>query len=134
MDNAPHHSMKIEKCPILSWKKAEIESWLKSKGEPFDRPVNKVRLMEIVKRSKPQFNKYVVDEHVKYKNITVLRTPPYHTELNPKLWWSFVKRYVKTNNTTFKLPDMKKILIDGVNKCTYSGFVFSIAQLNNFIL
>ncbi|XP_060855338.1 uncharacterized protein LOC132933017 [Metopolophium dirhodum] len=119
MDNAPYHSVKLEKCPTLSWKKVEIESWLEEKGEPFQRPINKVRLMDIVKSIKPQFNKLVVDEYVKTKNMTVLRTPPYHCELNPiELAWSSVKRYVKTNNTTFKLPDVKKLLIDGVNQCT----------------
>jgi len=53
--------------------------------------------------------------------MTVLHrsTPPYHCELNPiELAWSSVKRYVKSNKSTFKLPDVKKLLIDGVNQCT----------------
>jgi len=135
MDNAPYHSVKVEKCPTLGWKKAEIESWLEEKGEPFQRPINKVGLMEIVKRIKPQFNKYVVDEYVKTKNMTVLRTPPYHCELNPiELAWSSVKRYVKSNNTTFKLPDVQKHLIDGVNQCTpemWENFVKHVIQIED---
>ncbi|CAI6371101.1 unnamed protein product [Macrosiphum euphorbiae] len=135
MDNAPYHSVKVEKCPTLGWKKAGIESWLEEKGEPFQRPINKVGLMEIVKRIKPQFNKYVVDEYVKTKNMTVLRTPPYHCELNPiELAWSSVKRYVKSNNTTFKLPDVQKHLIDGVNQCTpemWENFVKHVIQIED---
>lgn len=119
MDNAPYHSVKIERCPTLCWKKADIEKWLDDKGEHFERPVNKIRLMEIVKRIKPRFNKYVIDEYVKTKNMTILRTPPYHCELNPiELAWSSVKRYVKSNNSTFRLPDVKQLLEDGVNQCT----------------
>lgn len=64
MDNAPYHSIKSEKCPTLGWKKEEIENWLEEKGEQFERPMNKLRLMDIVKRIKPQFNTYVVDEYV----------------------------------------------------------------------
>lgn len=135
MDNAPYHSVKLEKCPTLAWKKAEIESWLEEKGETFQRPINKVRLMDIVKRIKPQFNKYVIDEYVKTKNMTVLRTPPYHCEFNPiELAWSSVKRYVKTNNTTFKLADVKKHLIDGVNQCTpemWKNFVKHVIEVED---
>lgn len=82
--------------------------------------------MDNAKRIKPQFNAYVIDEHVKSKNITVLRTPPYYCEFNHiGLALSSVKRYVETNiclygymNTTFKLPNIKKLLIDGVNNWT----------------
>lgn len=47
----------------------------------------------------------------------VLRLPLYHCELNPiELAWSVVKRHVKSNNKTFKLPDVKNLLIKGVTK------------------
>lgn len=50
-------------------------------------------------------------------NRTVLRLPPYHCELNPiELAWSSVKNYVKMNNTSYKLPDVKKLLIEGINR------------------
>jgi len=83
MDSAPYHSVRTEKCPRFCWKKADIEEWLEIKGENFDRPITKLRLMEIVNRIKPKFNSYVVDEYVRLKKMTVLRTPPYHCELNP---------------------------------------------------
>lgn len=74
--------------------------------------------MNIVNRIKPQFNKYVIDEYVKSKNMVVLRLPPYHCELNAiELAWSSVKRYIKMNNSTFKLPDVKKLVIEGINEC-----------------
>ncbi|CAI6364661.1 unnamed protein product [Macrosiphum euphorbiae] len=62
-----------------------------TKGEVYEKPLNKVGLMNIVNRIKPQFNKYVIDEYVKSKNMVVLRLPPYHCELNPiELAWSSV--------------------------------------------
>ncbi|KAL4154003.1 hypothetical protein QTP88_001836 [Uroleucon formosanum] len=94
------------------------ESWPEQKGEVYEKPLNKVGLMNIVNRIKPQFNKYVIDEYVKSKNMVVLRLPPYHCELNAiELAWSSVKRYIKMNNSTFKLPDVKKLVIEGINEC-----------------
>jgi len=47
----------------------------------------------------------------------MLRLQPYHCELHPiEIAWSSVKRYIKMNNSTFKLPDVKKLVIEGVNE------------------
>ncbi|KAL4126162.1 hypothetical protein QTP88_010388 [Uroleucon formosanum] len=119
MDNAPYHSVKAELCPTLNWKKADIEKWLDEKGEVYDKPLIKFRLMEIVNRIKPRYNKYVNEEYVKEHNRVVLRLPPYHCELNPiELAWSVVKKHVKMNNSTFKLQDVHKLLHDGIDRCT----------------
>lgn len=75
------------------------------------------QLLEIVKRIKPQHKKYAVDELAKKYNCITLRLPPYHCELNPiEMAWSSIKNYVKMNNTTYKLPDVKKLLIEGVER------------------
>jgi len=59
----------------------------------------------------------VIDELAKASNKTILRLPPYHCELNPiELAWSSVKNHVKINNTTFKLPDVKNLLIEGIER------------------
>jgi len=117
MDNAPYHSVKVERCPTMSWNKEEIESWLEQKGEE-QKPLNKVALMDIVNQIKPQFDKYIIDEYIKSKNMAVLRLPPHHSELNPiELAWSTVKNYIKMNNSTFKLPDVKKLVIEAVSAC-----------------
>ncbi|KAL4103942.1 hypothetical protein QTP88_019259 [Uroleucon formosanum] len=130
-----HGKITGEKCPTLGWKKEKIENWLEEKGEQRERLINKIRLMDIVKRIKPQFNTYVVNEYVKTKNMTVLRTPPYHCEFNPiELAWFSVKSYVKTNNTTFKLPDVIKLLIEGVNHCTpemWKNFVQHVIEVED---
>ncbi|CAI6358893.1 unnamed protein product [Macrosiphum euphorbiae] len=67
--------------------------------------------------------------------MTVLRTPPYHCEVNPiELAWSSVKRYVKSNNTTFKLPDVRQLLTEGVNSCTpemWKNFVQHVIKVED---
>lgn len=117
IDNAPYHSVKMEKCPTTNWRKVDIIEWLVSKGEVIDNTMIIPELLEVVKRLKPLYNKYVIDELVLQHNKTVLRLPPYHCELNPiEMAWSVVKNYVKSNNKTFKLNDVKTLLIEGIRK------------------
>lgn len=127
MDNASYNSVKCEQVPTMSWKKADIEKWLENKGKTFDRPIIKVRLMELVKQIKSQFNKYVIDEFIKSNNMIVLRLPPYYCKLNAiELAWTFVKNHVKVNNSTFKIADVEKFFREGIERCIpemWSNFV-----------
>lgn len=51
----------------------------------------------------------------------MLRLPPYHCELNPiELVWAQIKKYVAKNNTTYKLPDVRHHLEEGI-KCVISA-------------
>lgn len=83
MDNAPYHNVETELCPTQKWKKEDIDKWLEEKGEVCEKPMLKIRFLEIVKRIKPKFNKYVIDNYVKEDNLVVLRLSLYHCELNP---------------------------------------------------
>ncbi|XP_015365184.1 PREDICTED: uncharacterized protein LOC107162689 [Diuraphis noxia] len=117
MDNAPYHSVKKDKSPTSSTRKADIIKWLEDKGEVVDYTMVIPELLEIVKRIKPLHNKYVIDELAKASNKTILRLPPYHCELNPiELAWSSIKNHVKMNNSTFKLPDVKNLLLEGIER------------------
>ncbi|XP_025192835.1 uncharacterized protein LOC112592888, partial [Melanaphis sacchari] len=119
MDNAPYHSMKKEKYPTTQWRKADIINWLTSKGEVIDNSMIIPELLEVVKRLKPLYSTYVIDEMVKEQNKVVLRLPPFHCELNPiELAWSVVKDHVKANNKTYKLADVHNLLIEGTVKVT----------------
>lgn len=119
MDNAPYHSVKKEKCPTTQWRKSDIIDWLTSKGEVIDNSMIIPELLEVVKRLKPLYSTYVIDEMVKEQNKVVLRLPPYHCELNPiELAWSVIKNHVKANNKTFKLADVRNLLIEGTEKVT----------------
>lgn len=117
MDNAPCHCVKLDECPTINWRKTDIMQWLESKGEVIDPSMITPELLGIVERLKPTYSKYVVDQIVRLHNKEVLRLPPNHCELNPiELAWSVVKDHVKSNNKTFKLPDMIKSLIEGTEK------------------
>lgn len=117
MDNAPYHSMKKEKIPNTSTRKADILQWLQEKGEAIDRPMVIAELLDIVRRIKPQYEKYLIDELAQTHNKKVLRLPPYHCELNPiELAWANVKDHVKKNNTSYKLSDVKTLLLEGIER------------------
>jgi len=117
MDNASYHSVKLDKALTSNTKKTDIIKWLEDKGEVVDRSMIIPQLLYIVKRLKPLHIKYIIDELVKANNHTVLRLPPYHREHNPiELAWSSVKNHVWMNNTTYKLPDVKNLLTEGINR------------------
>lgn len=79
----------------------------------------KHRLLEIAEEFRPQGNNFVIDELAQEHNIIVLRLPPYHCELNPiELAWASVKHHVKINNSSYKLPDVKTLLLEGVERVT----------------
>ncbi|XP_060846134.1 uncharacterized protein LOC132925787 [Rhopalosiphum padi] len=63
MDNAPYHSVKMEKYPNASWKKAVILEWLISKNVDCERPLSsllKPELLAISRQMRPQFKSYVI--------------------------------------------------------------------------
>ncbi|XP_029671493.1 uncharacterized protein LOC115240469 [Formica exsecta] len=132
MDNAPYHSVKLEKLPNTSWKKAEIIQWLENKGNEISESMVKVELLQIVAQQKNKFDKYVVDEMAKEDNKTILRLPPYHCELNPiEIVWSMVKGYVKSKNNTFKIQDVKLLLEQGVDRVTAEHWTNFIKHVTN---
>lgn len=115
MDNAPYHSVRIEKIPTTSWNKQQIIDWLQSKGKSMDMTYLKKELLTKVAEIAPQYNKYLIDETAKSNGITILRLPPYHCKLNPiELVWAQIKNYVGANNSTFKMSDVKKLLYDAI--------------------
>lgn len=117
MDNATYHSRKLEKVPTSSWRKSDIIQWLTLKEISHEGDMIKKELLEIVNLNKPPYTKYVIDEMALKKNITVLRLPPYHCELNPiELVWAQVKGFVAKRNTTFKLKDVESIFQEALKQ------------------
>lgn len=119
MDNAPYHSRRQEKIPTSASKKAEICQWLLSKNIEFDETMLKMQLLDLVRVNKQKYIKYATDEMAREKNITVLRLPPYHCELNPiELVWAQIKSEVARKNKTFKLADVKILLNEAISNVT----------------
>lgn len=74
-------------------------------------------LLDEVKKIKPLYDKYEIDELAKASNKTIFRQPPYHCELNPiELAWSSIKNHMRMNNMTFKLPDVRNLLREGIER------------------
>ncbi|GJQ86210.1 hypothetical protein Trydic_g12475 [Trypoxylus dichotomus] len=56
---------------------------------------------------------------VSERGRTVLCLPPYHCDLNPiELVWAQVKYHVAANNRTFKLSEVKALLLEGLDVVT----------------
>lgn len=89
LDNASYHSVRSERIPNTSTRKQEILDWLRSKNIPAEATMVRAELLELVKMNKPQHIRYVIDELAEASGRVVLRTPPYHCELNPiELVWA----------------------------------------------
>lgn len=136
MDNASYHSEKIDKAPSSGSRKADIVKWLTDKGVVIDSPIVIPELLQMVKRLKPQHERYVIDELAKVHNQIILRLPPYHFELNPiELAWSSVKNHVRMNNSTQKLQDVKQLITEGVNRVNsdmWKNFKLHTKKKENF--
>lgn len=75
----------------------------------------KVELLQLARAHKHRFMTHAVDETARERGVTVVRLQPYHCELNPiELVWVNVKGAVARRNTTFKLPDVKKLFEESV--------------------
>lgn len=100
MDNAPYHSVQINKPPTQATRKQDIRDWLESNGVSTTSEMRKAELITLVK-ARNWTKTYYVDELLKKHGHTVLRLPPYHCDLNPiELIWSLAKHKVAMNNVS----------------------------------
>lgn len=110
MDNAPYHTVQINKKPTRANKKADIRTWLENNDITTTHNMRKAELLELV--NKLSITKtYYVDELLKQHGHTVVRLPPYHCDLNPiELIWSVAKRKVAMNNVDQKNANIENLL------------------------
>lgn len=91
MDNAPYHSVRREKTPTTAWRKQAIIDWLHSKSIETDPTMVKDELLHLVRGCKHLYEEYVIDNMAENAGHVVLRSPPYHCEVNPiELIWAQV--------------------------------------------
>ncbi|XP_054718492.1 uncharacterized protein LOC129227896 [Uloborus diversus] len=111
MDNAKYHCRREEKFPNTKSRKQEIIDWLKSKNIISDEgDLLIAELLNLVKADKSRFEKFAINEIASHNNVTILKLPPYHAELNPiELIWSQVKGFVAKENKTFKIADVEEL-------------------------
>jgi len=98
MDNAAYHNvLSPSSAPTPSCKKEEIRSWLEKNNFPVKEDCLKAELVDIMIRLVPQPT-YALDEIANKQGHEILRTPPYHPELQPiETCWGIVKNEIARN-------------------------------------
>jgi len=118
MDNAPYHNVLVEEAfPKKSHSVKRLREWLSGNEIPWTKDMLKSELFDLCSRFavKPEF---LIDRIARKAGHSILRTPPYHPELQPiETCWAIVKNYVAQHNDC----TMKKIftlLEEGFAKVT----------------
>jgi len=118
MDNAAYHNvLSPVSAPTPSCKKEKIRSWLEKNNFPVKEDCLKAELVDILTRVGPQ-PIYVLDEIANKKGHEVLRTPPYHPELQPiETCWGIVKNEI-ARNCDFTMNNLIQQLESAFGKVT----------------
>lgn len=92
MDNAPYHSVQIDKAPTQMDKKAVLVEWLQRQGVEANINMLKTELLSLIKQFKPLKPRYVRDELADEHGHKIMRLPPYHCQYNAiELIWAQIK-------------------------------------------
>lgn len=134
MDNASYHNcIALYSAPTSSCKKEKISQWLKQNKVPVRDDCLKPELIEILERLAPE-PIYIIDEIAKSQGHEVLRTPPYHPELQPiETCWGIVKNEV-ARNCDFTMASLVMQLdkaFEKVNSKTCKGLIKRIRQIED---
>ncbi|XP_074659592.1 uncharacterized protein LOC141912265 [Tubulanus polymorphus] len=115
MDQASYHLclVKESQAPKSSQSKEEIKRWLEKKKVTYDQNLNKPQLVKLCQTQSP--NKlYKSEQLILDSGHELLILPVKHCELNPiEMVWHQIKAYAKKKNTTNKLKDVEKLIIEG---------------------
>lgn len=118
MDNAPYHNVLVEEAfPKKTHSVKRLREWLSKNKIPWTEDMLKSELFELCSRfaSKPEF---LIDEIARKEGHSILRTPPYHPELQPiETCWAVVKNHVAQHND-FTMKKVSILLEEGFEKVT----------------
>lgn len=134
MDNASYHNaLSKYSAPIATSKKEDISAWLKQNGIPTPDDCLKAELVEIFKKIAP-VPTYELDEIAVEKGHKIVRTPPYHPELQPiEICWGVVKNQI-ARNCDFTMSNMLKQLDEAFNSVdanTCIGIIKNIRKIED---
>jgi transposase len=118
MDNAAYHNVLAEEAfPKKSHTMQRFQDWLTRNKIPWHENMLKEELYDLCLRlaPKPEFQ---LDRIALEKGHTILRTPPYHPELQPiETCWAVVKGYVAMRNDC-TMASVWGLLEEGFQKVT----------------
>jgi transposase len=116
MDNAPYHNT-LSSCspPTPTCAKDKIRSWLMENQIPCEKDCLKAELVAVLQKIAPS-PIYEVDVIAGKHGHEIVRTPPYHPELQPiEVCWGVVKNHI-ARNCDFTLSNLKYQLEEGFTK------------------
>jgi len=131
MDNAPYHNSLAEYSPPTpQCSKQRIRDWLERNNIACRDDCLKPELLEILNKFATE-PAYELDEIARCKGHKVIRTPPYHPELQPiETCWGIVKNHV-ARNSDFTVSNLVEQLETGFGKvsATTCGKIISKVRL-----
>jgi transposase len=134
MDNAAYHNtLSPLSAPTPTCKKEKIRSWLEGNGLPLSNDCLKAEMIEILAKISPTPT-YALDEIAADQGHEVLRTPPYHPELQPiETCWAVVKNQIarSCDFTMANLMVQLESAFDSVTAKTCSGLVRKIRDVED---
>lgn len=118
LDNARYHNVLEDYgIPNKSSKKEQLRYWLTRNGYPWREDMLKSELLELCTRLAPT-PEYKLDLLAAEHGISILRTPPYHPELQPiETCWAVLKNHI-AQNCDFTLVGLHKRLPEAFSKVT----------------
>ena len=118
MDNASYHNVLAEhSVPTPTCSKEKIHSWLEANKIPCKDDCLKVELVEVLRKIVPEPT-YALDVIARDQGHEVIRTPPYHPELQPiEICWGVLKNEV-ARNCDFTMDDLLLQLENAFDKVT----------------
>lgn len=92
----------------------------------------KAELMKLVESVPTRCDTYRVDSLIEAAGHKVLRTPPYHCQLNPiELVWSDVKGFVAQENRKFKMQLLEDLVWKGIRQVSGSKWKSYVQHVKN---
>ncbi len=118
MDNAPYHNtLSSQSAPTPVSSKKKIRDWLDNNKISCREDCLKAEMVEILQKISPA-PIYEIDEIAREYGHQVLRTPPYHPELQPiETCWGVVKNHM-ARHCDFTMKNLVEQLEQGFAKVT----------------
>lgn len=134
MDNAAYHNvLSAHSPPIATCGKDRIRSWLEQNNIPLREDCLKVEMIEILRKIAPSPT-YALDVIAEEHGHEILRTPPYHPELQPiETCWAVVKNQIgrTCDFTMANLVTQLERAFGGVTGKTCSGLIRKIREVED---
>jgi hypothetical protein len=129
LDNAPHHSVQMNKPPTLASKKEAIQQWLQKNNINYEEKMTKTEQLQLVRIQRPP-PKYVTDSISQEHRHETIRLPPYHCDLNAKEFiWNIVKTKVAHKNVGQTAADIQNLMTQVIENINVENWKSAISHV-----